>query len=160
MKPTDTGVRLAVAHDGTAIAVREGARVTLVELDRALVPEQAGELALDASADGYDVVWIGAPPKLLVVARYAGHSAAQLVEVRGDLRVAAEIRLEAALRVHAAVGAYALATTGQGIVILQTADASVKPYQFPARVIPAAVGTMGVQFLVALPTQIEEWDPT
>jgi hypothetical protein len=147
--------RIAVAADGSLAAIQEPARITVVE-----VPSCAAfaELGTDPAAEACEVAWVGTPPRLLVLSRFASHSTAHLVDPFGP-RTIAEIRLEAPMRLYAAVGAYALAIGAQAAAVLAATDRSLMPYQFPARTMPVTAGAAGTQFMVALPGAIEEWDP-
>lgn len=147
--------RVAVASDGTLAAIHEPTRVSVVELPGCAA---FAEVGIDAEAGGSDVAWVGAPPRLLVLSRYAAHSTVHLVDPYGP-RTIAEIRLEAPMKLFATVGGHALAVGALGAAVLTAGDAHVTPYQFPARSVPGAAGAAGNQFVVALAGAIEEWDP-
>src|SRR5579871_1612154 len=102
--------RVAVTGDGTLAAVSEPNRVAVLELPGAA---PFAELAIDAAAEASEVAWVGAPPRLLVLARHAAHSVVQLVDPFGP-RTIAELRLDAPMRLCAAVGAHALALGAHG----------------------------------------------
>jgi hypothetical protein len=147
--------RVVVAQDGTLAAIVEPRRVVVVDVPGC---GPFAEIGVDADAEATDVAWVGTPPRLLVLGRYAGHSTVHLIDPHGP-RPIAEIRLEAPMRLAASVGAYALAVGGLGAAVLATTDTHVAPYQFPARAVPVAAGSAGGQFVVALAAAIEEWDP-
>jgi hypothetical protein len=147
--------RVAVASDGTLAAIHEPTRVAIVELPGCA---SFAEVGIDPDAGATDVVWVGAPPRLLVLSRYAAHSTVHLLDPYGP-RSIAEIRLEAPMKLCAAVGAHALAVGALGAAVLAATDSHLTPYQFPARAVPVAAGAAGAQFVVALAGSVEEWDP-
>ena len=81
--------RVSVAGDGTLAAIHEASRVTVVELPGGAA---FAEVGIDPEAGASDVAWVGAPPRLLVLSRYAAHSAVHLLDPYGP-RTIAEIRL-------------------------------------------------------------------
>ena len=103
-------------------------------------------------------MWIGAPPRLVVLSRYAAHSTVHLLDPYGP-RTIAEIRLEAPMKLCASVGSHVLAVGALGAAVLTAGDTHLTPYQFPARTVPITAGAAGSQFVVALAGSIEEWDP-
>jgi hypothetical protein len=147
--------RLAVAVDGTLAAIHEPARVSVAEL-----PNVApfAEIGIDPEAGSSDVAWVGMPPRLLVLSRYAAHSTVHLLDPYGP-RTIAEIRLESPMKLVGTIGSHALAVGALGAAVLSATETHLTPYQFPARAVPAAGGAAGGQFVVALPGAIEEWDP-
>jgi len=147
--------RLAIAHDGTLAAIVESTRVVIVE-----IPSGApfAEVGIDAEALTTEVAWVGAPPRVLVMSRYATHCTVHLVDPHGP-RTVAEIRLEPPMRLFSTVGAHALAVGGMGAAVMTAGEAHLTPYQFPARSAPATGGAAGSNFVVALAGSIEEWDP-
>jgi hypothetical protein len=147
--------RLAVAIDGTLAAIHEPARITIVELP-GIAP--FAEIGIDANAVASDVAWIGMPPRLLVVSRYAAHSVVHLLDPSGP-RTIAEIRLESPMTLFGTTGNHALVVGALGAAVLTASESHLTPYQFPARAVPVAAGAAGGQFVVALPSAIEEWDP-
>ena len=147
-------MRIAVSGDGTLAAITEPTRITIVDLPSCAV---VAEVGIDLAASTTEVVWVGPPLRLLVLARYDEHSSAHLLDPNGP-RTIAEIRLESPMRMFAAVGSYALAV-GSHAAILTAGEAHLTPYQFPSRVIPVAAGAAASQFVVALPGSVEEWDP-
>jgi hypothetical protein len=147
--------RLAVAIDGTLAAIHEPARISIVELPGIAA---FAEIGIDPAAVESDVAWIGMPPRLLVVSRYTGHSVAHLVDPSGP-RTVAEIRLETPMRLFGTTGNHALVVGALGAAVLTASENHLTPYQFPARAVPVAAGAAGNQFVVALPSAIEEWDP-
>jgi len=92
--------KLAIASDGTLAAVLEPTRIHVLELPGCT---PFAEVGIDPDAGGSEVAWIGAPPRLLVLSRYAAHSALHLIDPHGP-RPIAEIRLEAPMKL-AATGA-------------------------------------------------------
>jgi hypothetical protein len=144
-----------VAIDGTLAAIHEPARITIVELP-GIAP--FAEIGIDAHAVSSDVAWIGMPPRLLVVSRYAAHSVVHLLDPSGP-RTIAEIRLETPMRLFGTTGNHALVVGPLGAAVLTASESHLTPYQFPARAVPVAAGAAGSQFVVALPSAIEEWDP-
>jgi hypothetical protein len=147
--------RLAVASDGTLAAVHEPSRVSVIELPGAAM---FAEVGIDPEASASDIAWVGAPPRLLVLSRYAAHSVVHLLDPYGP-RTLAEIRLESAMKLYATVGSHALAVGPLGAAVLTASDTHLTPYQFPARALPVAGGAAGGQFVVGLAASIEEWDP-
>jgi len=147
--------RIAIASDGTLAAIHEPTRVTVVELPGCA---PFAEVGIDPEAGASEVVWIGAPPRLAVLSRYAAHSTVHLLDPYGP-RTIAEIRLEAPMKLMGSVGAHALAVGALGAAVLTAGENSLTPYQFPARTIPVAAGSAANQFVVALAGAIEEWDP-
>jgi len=147
--------RVSVAGDGSLAAIHEAARVTILE-----IPGGAAfaEIGVDPDALASEVAWIGTPPRLLVLARYAAHSTVHLLDPYGP-RSIAEIRLEAPMRLFATVGASALVVGSLGAAVLAASDTHLTPYQFPTRSVPVAAGAAAGQFVVALAGSIEEWDP-
>src|SRR5437763_1670856 len=128
--------RVSIASDGTMAAIHEPARVSIVEL-----PGGApfAELGVDPEAGATDVAWVGAPPRLLVLARFATHTTVHLIDPYGP-RTIAEIRLESAMKLFATAGAHALAVGALGAAILTASDIHLTPYQFPSRALPLAAG--------------------
>ncbi len=147
--------RLAIASDGTLAAVHEASRITIVELPGG---GAFAEVAMDSEAAESEVGWVGSPPRLVVLSRFATHSTLYLLDPHGP-RTIAELRLESALRLYATVGAHALAVGGGTSAILTASDSGLVPHQFPARALPIAAGAAGTQFVVALAAAVEEWDP-
>ncbi len=140
--------------DGSLAAVTIGPRVTIHEL-----PELAVIAELDLEPDlAVDVAWLGAPPRLLVLARHAEHSTAQLYAPY-EAHAIAEIEVAASVWMLASVNAHALVVGTHGAAILTAGEAHLTPYQFPARMKPTVAGAAGNQFVAALPGVIEEWDP-
>ncbi len=152
--PTDQP-RIAITGDGTLAAISEATRAVLVEL-----PSGAAfaEIGIDSDAVASELAWVGAPPRLLVLSRFAAHSTVHLIDPHGP-RTVAEIRLEAPMKLFASVGAYALAVGSLGAAVLSASDTHLTPYQFPARTIPVTAGAAAGNFVVALAGSIEEWDP-
>jgi len=147
--------RLAVAVDGTLAAIQEPTRITIVELP-GIAP--FAEIGIDPAADATDVAWVGMPPRLLVLSRFTAHSTAHLLEPYGP-RTIAEIRLETPMKLFGTTGNHALASGARGAAVLTASETHLTPYQFPARTVPVAAGASANQFVVALASAIEEWDP-
>jgi hypothetical protein len=147
--------RVAVALDGSVATVFESSRVTVLALPDGTA---FAEIGVDPDAVASEVAWIGAPPRLLVLSRYAAHCTAHLLDPHGP-RTLAEIRLESPWRLYATVGAAALVIGTLGPAILVAGDAHLTLYPFPSRASPLAAGAAANQFVVALPSAIEEWDP-
>ena len=147
--------RVAVAADGTLAAIAEPARAVVLEL-----PGGApfAEIGIDPGAEASEVAWVGAPPRLIVLSRYAAHSTVHLIDPYGP-RTIAEIRLEAPMRLYASVGSHALAVGAVGAAVLSATETHLTPYQFPSRGVPATAGSAAGNFVVALAGSIEEWDP-
>ena len=152
--PTERPV-LAVAIDGTLAAIHEPTRISIVELP-GIAP--FAEIGIDPDSVASDVAWIGMPPRLVVLSRYAGHSIAHLVDPNGP-RTIAEIRLETAMKLFGTTGNHALVVGPMGAAILTATGTHLTPYQFPARTVPATAGAAGGQFVVGLSSAVEEWDP-
>jgi hypothetical protein len=146
---------IAVSADGTLAAINEVSRITILEIASAT---PFAEIGVDPDALASEIAWVGAPPRLLVLARYAAHSTVHLLDPRGP-RSIAEIRLEAPMRLFAAVGSAALVVGALGAAVLTATEAHLMAYQFPARNLPVAAGAAAGQFVVALSGSIEEWDP-
>ncbi len=147
--------RVAITSDGTLAAICEPARVVVLELPGCAAFAEV-ELASDAIAN--EVAWVGAPPRLLVIARHAGHAIAHLVDPYGP-RTIAELRLDASAQLAAAVGAYALVLGKHGATVLTAGDAGLAVNAFPARTVPLAAGAAASKVVVALAGSVEEWDP-
>ena len=147
--------RIAVAANATLAAVSEPTRIVLLELPAA---SPCGEIGVDPEAEGFDVQWVGTPPRLLVMSRYAAHSIVHLLDPQGP-RMIAQLRLDAPMRLAAAVGAHALVLGSLGPIVLAVGDAHLTPYPFLTRSKPTVAGVAESRFLVALPAAIEEWDP-
>jgi len=147
--------RLAVAGDGTLAAIAERTRITVLALP-ARTP--IAEVGVDAAADAYEIAWVGSPPRLLVISRFPASSTVHLLDPHGP-RSLAELQLQTPMRLAATVGPHALVIGAQGAAVLTAGEATLMPYQFPARTMPAIAGAAGAQFVVALPGVIEEWDP-
>ena len=147
--------RVSVSGDGSLAAIHESSRVTILE-----IPSGAAfaEIGVDPDALASEVAWVGAPPRLLVLARYAAHSTVHLLDPHGP-RSIAEIRLESPMRLFATVGASALVGGSLGAAVLAASESHLTPYQFPTRTVPVAAGAAAGQFVVALAGSIEEWDP-
>ncbi len=147
--------RVAIAGDGTLAVVSEASRAVILELPGAA---PFAEVGIDPEAGASEVAWVGAPPRLVVLSRYAAHSTVHLIDPHGP-RTIAEIRLEAPMRLVASVGAHALAVGAVGAAVLTATDTHLTPYQFPARAVPVTAGAAAANFVVALAGSIEEWDP-
>ncbi|CAN5688877.1 hypothetical protein BH11MYX1_BH11MYX1_19870 [soil metagenome] len=147
--------RIAIASDGTMAAIHEPSRITVLALPDC---SAIAEVGVDPEAGSSEVAWVGSPPRLAVLSRYAAHSTVHLLDPHGP-RTIAEIRLEAPMRLMASVGAHALAVGALGAAVLTAGDAHLTPYQFPARTVPTRAGAAAGQFVVGLPGSIEEWDP-
>lgn len=145
---------VAVASDGTLAAIHEPLRVVVVE-----VPGCAAfaEVGIDPDARDSQIAWVGAPPRVIVMARYDDHSAAHLVDPYGP-RTVAEVRLDGSMRLVAAVGSHALAIGAQGSVVLTANQNELVAHPLPARGVPLAGGAAGGKLVVAWPNAIEEWD--
>src|SRR5205085_2948193 len=135
------GVHAVVVDAGRAAAIRIADRETLCELP-------AG-----------DVGWIAGGSRLLVVTAAEAHTDVRVIDPGGH-RIA-EIRLEGAMRLGAVNGTHALLLGARSAAVLFSSpdSSTVTPYQFLARSVPQVVGVAGMQFVVALPGTIEEWDP-
>src|SRR5437763_12737399 len=92
--------RVAVAADGTVATIQESSRVTILEIPRGAA---FAEIGIDPEAAASEVAWLGTPPRLLVLSRYAAHSTAHLLDPFGP-RTISEIRLESPMRLYATVG--------------------------------------------------------
>lgn len=137
-------------------AVHEHARVSVVELPGCA---EFSEIALAGDAVASEVAWIGAPPRLLVLARYASHAVAHLVDPYGP-RTIAEIRIDEPVRLSGVVGPHALLLGAHAAHVVTASDTALAQYPFPARGGVPAVGGGGPQcFVVVLPGMLEEWDP-
>lgn len=147
--------RVAISGDGTLAAIIESTRVVVVELPGG---GPFAEVGIDPEAEACDVAWVGGPPRMFVLSRYATHSKAHLIDPHGP-RMISEIRLESPMKLFAAVGAHALAIGVVGPAVMTATDTHLTPYQFPARAIPITAGAAGANFVVALAGSIEEWDP-
>ena len=147
--------RVAVAADGTVATVLESSRVTILEIPSGVA---FAEIGVDPEALASEVAWLGTPPRLLVLSRYAAHSTAHLLDPYGP-RTIAEIRLETPMRLHATVGNAALVVGALGAAVLVGSESHLLAYQFPTRAVPVAAGAAANQFVVALSSSIEEWDP-
>ncbi len=147
--------RVAIAGDGTLAAVAEPTRAVIVELPGGAA---FAEVGIDPEASSSEIAWVGTPPRLLVLSRYATYSTAHLIDPHGP-RTIAEIRLESPMRLFASVGAHALAMGSIGAAVLTATDTHLTPYQFPARTFPTTAGAAAANFVVALAGSIEEWDP-
>jgi hypothetical protein len=146
--------QVSVAGDGTLAAVYEASRVTIVELPGA---QAFAEVGVDPGAHGSDVAWVGSPPRLLVLSRYATSSTVHLLDPDG-LRAIAEIELEMPVRLVATVGPSAL-IIGAHAAMLTATESHLTLYPIPSRGVPLAAGAAAGQFVVALAGTIEEWDP-
>jgi hypothetical protein len=146
---------VTVSPDGTLAAIQEPSRIAIVELPSC---SSFAELGLDGEAHATEVAWVGTPPRLLVLARYSGHTKVHLVDPFGP-RTIAELRLEAPMKLCASVGMHALVIGALGATILSASDKGLAVHQFPARARPVTAGAAGTNFVVALAGAIEEWDP-
>lgn len=147
--------RVAIASDGTLAAIAESTRVVILEIPGAA---PFAEIGVDSEALANEIAWVGAPPRLLVLSRYAAYSTVHLIDPYGP-RTIAEIRLESPMKLFATVGSHALAANAQGAAVLTASDTHLTPYQFPARTVPVTAGAAAGNFVVALAGSIEEWDP-
>lgn len=147
--------RVAIASDGTLASIHEPTRITVIDLPGC---NAFAEVGIDSEAAASEVAWVGAPPRLAVLSRYAAHSTVHLLDPYGP-RTIAEIRLEAPMKLMGAVGAHVLAVGALGAAVLTAGESSLTAYQFPARTVPSTAGAAGTQFVVALSGAIEEWDP-
>jgi hypothetical protein len=136
-------------------AVHETARVSVVELPGLA---EFSEVAIASDAEASEVAWIGAPPRLLVVATYSTHAIVHLVDPYGP-RTVAELRLERPLRLFGVVGKDALLLGAHTAVVVHAGDGELTAAAFPARGgVPGVVGPGPECFVVALPGMLEEWD--
>lgn len=149
------GARLAVAIDGSVATLYEASRITVLALPDGTA---FAEIGVDPEALVSEVAWLGAPPRLLVMSRYAAHSTAHLLDPYGP-RTVAEIRLETPVRLFASVGSTALIVGALGPAVLVASESHLTFYPFSSRAAPLAAGVAAHQFVVALPASIEEWDP-
>lgn len=147
--------RVAVTHDGTLAAIHEPLRVVVVE-----VPGCAAfaEVGIDPDATASEVAWVGAPPRVVVLARYPQRTVVHLVDPYGP-RTIAELQLDAGMRLAGAVGAHALAIGPQNSVILSATDRELVVHPLPVRGVPPAAGAAGSKLVVGWAGVIEEWDP-
>ena len=151
----DEEPRIAVAADGSAAAIQESSRITLLELPSGAV---YAEIGTDPEAAATDVAWLGTPPKLVVLSRYEAHSTVHLLDPSGP-RSLSELRLEVPMQLAATVAGAALVIGQVGAAVLVATDTHIMPYQFATRVLPVAAGGAANQFVVGLSGSIEEWDP-
>ena len=147
--------QLAVAADGSLGAVQEPSRIGVIELSGGVA---FAEIGVDPAAEGTEIAWVGTPPRLLVVSRFATQSTIHLLDPHGP-RTVAEIRMESPIRLFATVGNHALVGGAVGAAILATGESTITPYQFPTRMPPRAAGAVVGLFAVAVAGAIEEWDP-
>jgi hypothetical protein len=147
--------RAAIATDGTLAAIIESQRVVVLELPGG---EPFAEVGVDPAALSNEVAWVGAPPRLLVISRYAEHTRVHLVDPHGP-RALADLRIETPMRLAAVCGAHALVVSPQSAVIVTAADNLLVSVPYPARAVPAHAGVAGANFLVAHADSVEEWDP-
>jgi hypothetical protein len=148
-------LHVAVAADGSVAAIREAARITLVELPSAIA---FAEIGVDPDAAASDIAWVGTPPRLIVLSRYAASSTVHLLDPHGP-HTLAEIPLDSPMRLFSTVGSYALIADARHAAVLVASETQLLPYQFPSRAMPVAAGAAAGQFLVALAATVEEWDP-
>jgi hypothetical protein len=147
--------RVVVSEDGSAAAIREPFRITLVDLP---VGTAASTLELDPAAQAIDVGWV-APTRLLVLSRYAAHSTVQLFDPRRT-RPTAELWIEARLRLVATTGAHALIVGTVGSAVLFARDAAMTAVQWPGPEVPTVAGSAAGRFVVVVGDSIELWDPS
>ncbi len=147
--------RVAVAADGSLAAIYDGTRIVVAAL-----PTCAPFATVDCDPDASDteLAWIGTPPCLLVLSRFAAHAVARLIDPFGS-RTIGTLQLDDPMKLHASVGSHALVIGDQGALVLTATDDGITGHLFPARTIPVTAGAAGAQFAVALPGAIEEWDP-
>jgi hypothetical protein len=153
----DERPRVAIASDGTLAAIHEPTRVSVVELPGCAA---FAEVAVAADAAN-ELAWIGAPPRLLLVSRYAAHTIVHLVDPYGP-RTIAELRVEEAVRLSGVVGVHALLLGAQAATVVTASETQLAAYTFPARGgVPAVAGAGAECFVVAVPGAgaLEEWDP-
>jgi len=144
-----------VSGDGTLAAIQEPSKVTIVGIPGCA---RFAGLSTDPLAVASEVAWVGTPPRLLVLSRFAAHSVAHLVEPFGP-RSLAEIRIESPMRLYASVGNAALALGPTGTAMIVASDQGLALHPLPSRSVPACAGASGTQFVVAQSDLIEEWDP-
>ncbi|MGE0398674.1 MAG: hypothetical protein AB7T06_18350 [Kofleriaceae bacterium] len=147
--------RAAIAADGTLAAIIESQRVVVLELPGG---EPFAEVGVDPVATTNEVAWVGVPPRLLVLSRYAEHARVHLVDPHGP-RALADLRIETPMRLAATCGAHALLVSPQSALIVTAADSHLVSVPYPSRVVPSHAGTAGTNFLVAHADSVEEWDP-
>jgi hypothetical protein len=131
--------QLVVASDGSLAALHEAGRISLIEVPGGAV---FAEIAVDPEAAASEIAWVGAPPRLLVLSRYATHSTVHMLDPAGP-RSIAEIRLELPMRLAVAVGHAALVIGQLGAAVLATSDSHVLVYPFSTRSVPLAAGAAG-----------------
>ncbi|HEY6174037.1 MAG TPA: hypothetical protein VIX73_06325, partial [Kofleriaceae bacterium] len=118
-QPGAPGARVAVAFDGSVATVCEASRITVLALPGGT---PFVEIGVDPEALVSEVAWLAAPPRLLVLSRYAAHSTAHLLDPYGP-RTIAEIRLETPVRLFGTVGSTALIVGGLGPAVLVASEA-------------------------------------
>src|ERR1041385_7945469 len=108
-------------------AVQEPARLSVVELPGCDAFSEV-EIARDATAT--DVGWIGAPPRLLVLARHASHAIAHLVDPYGP-RTIAELRIDGPVRFSGVVGSHALLLGAHAATVITASEGGLASHVFP-----------------------------
>jgi len=149
---------IAVASDGTLAAIHEPARVTVVELPGCAA---FSELAMPTNAVASEVAWIGAPPRLLVVARHPTYTLVHLVDPYGP-RTVGELRIDEAVRLAGVAGVHALLLGMTTATVVTASETALSAYSFPARGgSPAVAGAGPDSFIVVVPGAgaLDEWDP-
>jgi hypothetical protein len=159
--PTDRP-RIAVAMTGALAAIQDASGIAIVEL-----PGGAAVARIDGDpgAEVVEVGWLGVPPRLLVLSRYADHTVAQLFDPRG-LRAAIERVFDARVRLRATVGAHALVVAAAGAALVTARADQLAVRALPLTAAPVAAGAVGSQLVLALAAPgrpagsiVEHWDP-
>src|SRR5688572_3626766 len=148
---------VSASPDGAWIAIVDAGGIAIVDPVTAAVHVEV-PITEDAACE---VAWAGAPSRLVVVSRFAGHAVVQLVDVGGGgaPRVLGEVRLDQPVHVLATGALHALLVGERGTtVVAATGDRPVTA-EFPTRALPTAAGAFGPHHvIVAAGGALEEWD--
>jgi hypothetical protein len=147
--------RLAVAHDGSLAAIQEPTRITVIMLPSG---EPFGVITTDAAHDATDVGWLGSPPRLLVLTRFAASTRARVVDPRAA-RLIAERQIDTPMQLRACVDDHALVSGASGTTILSCDNDELVVRPFRAREVPVHAGAAHTWFVVAAGASLLECDP-
>lgn len=155
-EPLERARHVLVSPDGAWIALVGAEQIELV--DAALLTG-AGQIGIDAAAEGVDVALIGDPLRLVVVARYDGSARLHVIDPRGPTAIG-ELALRSSLRMIGASGDHVWLTGPSGSVVVDVVQKDLATWPLALRTPVSAAGAFsGGRFVVSTGGAIEEWDP-
>ena len=152
----DELTRVVVSPDGTLIARVVAEHIELVNGGSLAVE---GEIGIDASAAGHDVLMAGDPLRLIVLSRYGASVRMHVIDPRGPTAMG-ELPIKAELRMLAAAGNHVWLTGPTGSLIADVTRKDPAVWPVPLRTPVTAAGSFtGGRFVISTAGAIEEWSP-